>query len=86
MANPTRNSTQNGPNYFRKTEQQDNLIKKERKKELAASAAKTAKLRELRLAKEAAEKEEADKLEAPRPAARKRESRAKPAPMLRLIY
>ena len=58
-------------NYFTQSEQRDRLIKQEIEKERAASAAKTAKLRALRLAKEAAEKEEAErrKAEAPKTAA-----------------
>ncbi len=42
-------------------ELRDKLVRQEIEKERAASAAKTAKLRALRLAKEAAEKEAADK-------------------------
>jgi|RhiMethySRZTD1v2_1073278.scaffolds.fasta_scaffold226276_2 hypothetical protein len=42
-------------------EQRDKLVRQEIEKERAASAAKTAKLRALRLAKEAADKEAADK-------------------------
>ena len=87
MANPRQNSAQNSAQtYFRKADKSDDLIKKARKKERAASTAKTANLRQLRLAKEAADKEEAEKLQAVRPAARKREPRARPAPMLRLSY
>ena len=87
MADPRQNSAQtSAQTYFRKTEQSDELIKKTLKKERAASAAKTANLRQLRLAKEAADKEEAEKLQAGRPAPRKREARAKPAAMLRLRY
>jgi hypothetical protein len=50
--------------YFTHTEQRDRAIKQEIEKERAASAAKTARLRALRLAKEAAEKEAADKRKA----------------------
>ncbi len=85
MADPNKNSAQNSAQtYFRKTERNDSLIKRERKKERAASTAKTANLRQLRLAKEAADKEEAEKLQAAGPAPRKREPRTKP--MLRLTY
>jgi hypothetical protein len=42
-------------------EQRDALVRKQIEKERAASAAKTAKLRALRLAKEAADKEEEQK-------------------------
>jgi len=87
VADHRQNSAQtSAQTYFRKAEQSDELIKKTRRKEQAASAAKTANLRQLRLAKEAADKEEAEKLEAGRPAVRKREPRSKPAPMLRLRY
>ena len=55
--------------YFKKTDlQPDALAKQLRKKERAAGAANTARLRELRLAKEAAEKQAADENgAAPRP-------------------
>jgi hypothetical protein len=43
-------------NHFRKAEQSEPLSKQARKKERAADAAKTAKLRALRLAKEAQDK------------------------------
>jgi hypothetical protein len=56
------NLEKNAQKYFRKTEQSETLAKQSRKKERNADAAKTAKLRGLRLAKEAADKEEADKL------------------------
>ena len=49
---------------FASSEQRDNAIKQEIEKERAAIAAKTAKLRALRLAKEATEKVEADRLAA----------------------
>jgi hypothetical protein len=52
----------NAQQYFKKAElQPEALAKQIRKKERAASAANTAKLRELRLAKEAEEKEARDK-------------------------
>jgi hypothetical protein len=64
MANPmqSQNAAQkNAEHYFRRAEQQpDTLGKQMRKKERAANATNTARLRELRLAKEAAEKEVAD--------------------------
>ena len=44
--------------YFTQSEQRDRLMRQEIEKERTASAAKTAKLRALRLAKEAAEKAE----------------------------
>ena len=68
MTNPTqsRNAAQkNAQNYFRKAElQPETLVKQARKKERVAVAANTAKLRELRLAKEAAEKQDKDNLAA----------------------
>ena len=81
MAGPTntqenlRKSTQN---YFKKSanpDQSETLWKQTRKKAHAASKANTARLRELRLAKEAADKAEADKL----PAKEIKPKRAKPA-------
>ncbi len=50
--------------YFTQTEQRDKLVKEEVERERAASNAKTAKLRALRLAKEAADKVEAERLAA----------------------
>ena len=68
MANqtPPRNAAQkNAQNYFRRADlQPDAAAKQARKKERVAGAANTARLRELRLAKEAAEKQERDKLAA----------------------
>ena len=49
-------------NHFTASEQRDTLVRREIEKERAASNAKTAKLKALRLAKEAADKEAADKL------------------------
>ena len=49
---------------FTASEQRDTLVRREIEKERAASNAKTAKLRALRLAKEAVDKEAADKLAA----------------------
>jgi len=51
-------------NHFTASEQRDTLVRREIEKERAASNAKTAKLKALRLAKEAADKEAADKLAA----------------------
>jgi hypothetical protein len=50
--------------HFTASEQRDTLVRREIEKERAASTAKTAKLRALRLAKEAADKEAADRLAA----------------------
>jgi hypothetical protein len=57
--------------YFTQSEQRDTLIKQEIEKERAAVDAKTAKLRALRLAKEAADREAEEKLAAERAAAPK---------------
>jgi len=56
--------------YFTQSEQRDTLVKQEIEKERAAVDAKTAKLRALRLAKEAADREAAEKLAAEQGAAR----------------
>lgn len=55
--------------YFTQSEQRDTLVKQEIEKERAAVDAKTAKLRALRLAKEAADREAAEKLAAEQGAA-----------------
>jgi hypothetical protein len=56
--------------YFTQSEQRDTLVKQEIEKERAAVDAKTAKLRALRLAKEAADREAAEKLAAEQGGAR----------------
>ena len=85
----------NAQKYFRKAEQSDTLAKQGRKTERQANAAKTAKLRGLRLAKELADKEEAEKLaseggtknpDAPSRARTKRAAKVKPAAMVRMTY
>jgi hypothetical protein len=95
MANPShpQNSAEkNAQKYFRKAEQSDTLAKETRKKEKASTAAKTAKLRGLRLAKESADKEEADKAAAakgegkPGTASKRKRAAPKPAPMVRMTY
>jgi hypothetical protein len=53
--------------HFTSSDQRDKAIKQEIEKERAASAAKTARLRALRLAKEATEREEAEKRKAAEP-------------------
>jgi hypothetical protein len=63
--------------YFTQSEQRDTLVKQEIEKERAALDAKTAKLRALRLAKEAADAEEAAKIAAENPV------KAKPAKRVR---
>ena len=57
--------------YFTQSEQRDTLIKQEIEKERAAVDAKTAKLRALRLAKEAADREAEEKIAAEKAAAPK---------------
>lgn len=88
MANPmqSQNAAQkNAEHYFRRTEPQpDTPGKQMRKWERAASATNTARLRELRLAKEAAEKKVADKLTAENAAA-ERGPRDKRSPAVRSI-
>jgi len=73
MSNPKRpqNAAQkNAEHYFRRAEQQPNTLEKQmRKKERAANMKNTARLRELRLAKEAADKEAADRLATENPVA-----------------
>jgi hypothetical protein len=68
MSKPTQplNAAQkNAQHYFKKADlQPDTLAKQMRKKERVAGAANTARLRELRLAKEAEEKQAQDKLSA----------------------
>ena len=92
MANPTepQNAAQkNAQHYFRRAEHQpDALGKQVRKKERAASAANTARLRELRLAKEAADKEVADTSAAENTAAEPapRRKRTPAVGMVRMIY
>ena len=57
-------------NYFAQAEQRDKVVRQEIDKERAASAAKTAKLRALRLAKEAADEEAEQKQAAEKAAAK----------------
>ena len=88
--NPTQKSAQK---YFAKSAQDETLAKQVRKKERTVTAAKTARLRALRLAKEAADKQEVDRLAARKTAAAAsgRRERApvpkdKPAKLVRMIY
>jgi hypothetical protein len=53
--------------HFTQSEQRDKVIRQELEKERAASAAKTARLKALRLAKEATEREEEEKRKAAAP-------------------
>src|SRR5258705_13658510 len=98
MANPTsppNNAEKNAQKFFKKAEQSDTLAKRTRKKEKSDYAAKTAKLRGLRLAKETVEKAEADKqaaekteamTDAQREKQRKRAAIVKPAARIRMTY
>jgi hypothetical protein len=56
----------NAQSHFTHTERRDELVRQEIEKERAATDAKTAKLRAMRLAKEASDKAEADRLAAER--------------------
>jgi hypothetical protein len=64
---PTDAARKAAQTHFTQSEQRDKAIKQEIEKERAASAAKTARLRALRLAKEATEKEEAERRKAAAP-------------------
>jgi hypothetical protein len=98
MANPTtppNNAEKNAQKFFKKAEQSDTLAKRSRKKERSDQSAKTAKLRELRLAKETVDKAEADKqaaekseamTDAQREKQRKRASVVKPPARIRMTY
>jgi hypothetical protein len=60
LADPTKPQSaarRNASNYFAKAEQREKLVWQEIEKQRATTAAKTAKLRALRLAKEAADGE-----------------------------
>ena len=65
-------------NHFAASEQRDALVRKEIEKERAVSAAKTAKLKALRLAKEASDKEVADRLATEAAEAKPRKTRTAP--------
>jgi hypothetical protein len=67
-------------NHFTASEQRDTLVRREIEKERAASNAKTAKLKALRLAKEAADKEAADKLAAEKALEKAAKIRVRAAP------
>jgi predicted negative regulator of RcsB-dependent stress response len=66
--------------HFTASEQRDTLVRREIEKERAASNAKTAKLRALRLAKEAVDKEAADKLAAEKELEKAAKTRTRAAP------
>ncbi|MGH6878251.1 MAG: hypothetical protein ACREHV_12890 [Rhizomicrobium sp.] len=91
MSDPTERREavrRNAQSHFTHTERRDELVRQEIEKERAAVDAKTAKLKALRLAKEAGERAEAERLAAERAKAgiapktsgrRKRSSTASPA-------
>ncbi|HEY6578089.1 MAG TPA: hypothetical protein VIY09_02090 [Rhizomicrobium sp.] len=69
MSDPTERREavrRNAQSHFTHTERRDELVRQEIEKERAAVDAKTAKLKALRLAKEAGERVEAEKLAAER--------------------
>jgi len=68
---PREAARQRAQNYFTQTEKRDAVVKEEIEKERNQRAAKTAKLRALRLAKEATDAEEASRIAAEKPAAAK---------------
>src|ERR1700719_2181465 len=87
MSDPTERREavrRNAQSHFTHTERRDELVRQEIEKERAAVDAKTAKLKALRLAKEASEKAEAARLPAERkksgPAPQKSPARRKRAP------
>jgi hypothetical protein len=91
MSDPTERREavrRNAQSHFTHTERRDELVRQEIEKERAAVDAKTAKLKALRLAKEANEREEAERLAAereksgaaaPKSARRKRTRTVEPA-------
>jgi hypothetical protein len=86
---PQNTALKGAQKYFTKSAHDEALAKDTRKKERSASAVKTARLRALRLAKEATDKVEADKLAAAKAVAsipRKRKPAVKSVKMLRMSY
>ncbi len=86
---PQNAAQKSAQNFFQKAAQTDTSAKGVRKKERNAEAANMARLRGLRLGKEAKDKEaelaaQADP--ASPPAKSKREPKAKPVKMIRMIY
>ena len=91
MSDPTERREavrRNAQSHFTHTERRDELVRQEIEKERAAVDAKTAKLKALRLAKEAGERAEAERLAAereksgaaaPKSTRRKRTRTAEPA-------
>jgi len=79
----------NAQKYFRKAEKSDASVNQIRRTERQATAAKTAKLRELRLAKDEADKAAQEAESAGKPEGeprRKRVTKAKAAPTIRMTY
>jgi len=94
-SSPTRqnNAANNAQKFFRKAEQADATVNQMRRTERQATAAKTAKLRGLRLAKDEADKaaqeaaqQSGGKAEGEPQTRRKRTAKAKPAHMIRMTY
>jgi hypothetical protein len=90
---PTRQNSAatNAQKYFRKADQAEASVNQLRRTERQATAAKTAKLRGLRLAKDEADKAAQEAAEgASKPEGetrtRKRVAKAKPASMIRMTY
>ena len=91
---PSRQNTAatNAQKFFRKAEQSEATVNHMRRTERQATAAKTAKLRGLRLAKDEADKAaqeaagSASKPEGETRTRRKRVAKAKPASMIRMTY
>jgi hypothetical protein len=85
MANPTDDrrdaARRKAQTHFTASEQRDALVKQEIEKERAALAARTAKLKALRLAKEAEDKAEAEREALANPPKPKAKSKAKKAPV-----
>jgi predicted HAD superfamily phosphohydrolase len=88
---PNNATEKNAQKYFRKAEQSDTTLKHDNRTERAKAAGKTAKLRELRLAKERVDNEELERIAAEKakngvPATRKRVEKVKPPAMIRMTY
>lgn len=87
---PTRknNSAANAQKYFRKAEQAEPSVNQIRRTERHATAAKTAKLRELRLAKDEADRAAQDAVQPAAEPQTRRKPVAKPKPpaMKRMTY
>lgn len=81
MANTNEDHKRKAQSNFTASEQRDALVKQEIEKERNALAARTAKLKALRLAKEAEEKAEADRQAAANPPKPKAKPKAKKAPV-----